>query len=88
MDKIWNPQGPFLKSPETFRTFFGCHNSPLYLRNAKVLSHQTSQYSLFFLFFIENMLKDQLFKSSGLQFDNWLYGPEKLSGLSINRPQI
>ena len=23
------------------------------------------------------MLKDQLFKTSGLQFDNWLSGPEK-----------
>ena len=22
------------------------------------------------------MLKDQLFKTSGLQFDNWLFGPE------------
>ena len=34
------------------------------------------------------MLKDQLFKISGLQFDNWLFGPEKLSGHSRNRPQI
>ena len=25
------------------------------------------------------MLKDQLFKTSGLQFDNWLLGPEKFS---------
>ena len=33
------------------------------------------------------MLKDQLFKKSGLKFDNLLFGPEKLSGLSRNRPQ-
>ena len=27
------------------------------------------------------MSKDQLFKESGLQFDNWLFRPEKFSGL-------
>ena len=39
------PWGPFLKSPETFQVpqFF------LYLRNAEVLSHQTSSSSWFFL---------------------------------------
>ena len=60
---------------------------PLYLRNAKVPSHQTSQssWSVFF-FYINNMFKDQLFKTSGLQFDNWLSRPEKFSGLSRNRP--
>ena len=30
------------------------------------------------------MLKDQLFKTSGLKFDNWLFGPEKFSELSKN----
>ena len=35
--------------------------------------------------YIKNMLKDQLFKISGLQFDDWLFGPEKFSGLSRNR---
>ena len=33
---------------------------------------------------IKNILKDQLFKTSQLQFDNWLLGPEKCSGLSRN----
>jgi len=32
------------------------------------------------------MLKDQLFKPSRFRFDNWLFGPEKFSGLSRNRP--
>ena len=32
------------------------------------------------------MLKDQLFKISRLQFDDWLLGPEKFSGLSRNGP--
>jgi len=27
------------------------------------------------------MLKDQLFKTSGLLFENWLFAPEKSSGL-------
>ena len=35
--------------------------------------------------YIKNMSKDQLFKTSGLQFDNWLFGPGKFSGLSRNR---
>ena len=30
------------------------------------------------------MFKDQLFKTSAFQFDNWLLGPEKFSGLSRN----
>ena len=31
------------------------------------------------------MLKDQLFKTRGLQFGNWLFEPERFSGLSRNR---
>ena len=31
------------------------------------------------------MLRDQLFKTSGLQFDNRLFGPEKHTGLQTNR---
>ena len=38
--------------------------------------------------YIQNTLKDQLFKKSGLQFCNWLLGPEKFSGHSRNRPLI
>ena len=33
------------------------------------------------------MLKDQLVKPSRFSFDNWLFGPEKFSGLSRNRLQ-
>ena len=29
---------------------------------------------------IENMLKDQLLKTTGWQFDNWLFGPAKVFG--------
>ena len=34
---------------------------------------------------LTNLLKDQLFKTGGLRFDNWLYGPEKFLELSRNR---
>jgi len=34
------------------------------------------------------MLKDQFFKTSGLHFDKWLFGSEKFSGVSRNRPQV
>ena len=33
------------------------------------------------------MLKDLLFKTSRWQFDDWLFGPKKFSGLSRNKPQ-
>ena len=52
-----------------------------------VLNHQRSQSSLCYTY-IKNMLKDQLFKTSGLLFENWLFGPEKFSGLSRNRPLV
>ena len=52
---------------------------PLYLRNADVLSHQTSQPYPFGFSFIKNMLKDQLLNTSGLQFDNWIFsGPKSV----------
>ena len=34
-----------------------------------------------------HMLKDKLFKTSGLQFYVWLLGSERFSGLSRDRPQ-
>ena len=37
--------------------------------------------------YIKNILKGQPFKTSRLQFDNWLFGPNKFSGLSRNRSQ-
>ena len=55
---------------------------PLQLRNAEVLSHQTSQSSWFS--YIKSMLNwGELLKRSG-----WLFGPEKFSGLSRNKPQF
>ena len=37
--------------------------------------------------YIKNMLRYHLSKTSALQFDNRIFGPEKFSGLSRNRPQ-
>ena len=87
--KQWlrSPRSLLLKSPENFRAYFECHDSPLYLRNAEVLSHQTSQ-SPVLVFYTLKLLKDQLFKKSGWQSNNWLLLLETLSGLSRNRPQL
>ena len=74
------PWGLFLKSPETFLV----PQLFLYLRIAKVLSFVI----LLVFLTLKSCLKGQLFKTSGLQIDNWLFGPEKFSGLSRNRPLL
>ena len=68
------------------RVYFGCNNSLYILRNAEVLSHQTLRNLLGFSY-IKNMSEDQLFKITRLQFDNWLFRPEKFPRLSRNRLQ-
>ena len=65
-------------NPEKSRHFSGpfrVRKLPLCLRNAEALSHQTLQSSWFFLH--KNTLKDELFKTKGLQFDNCLGTFEK-----------
>ena len=81
---------PLLESPDAcfqksrnFSGPFRLPQLPLYLRNAEVLSRQTSQSCN-----TKSMFKDQFFKTRRLQFDKWLLGPTKLSGLSRNRPQL
>ena len=37
---------------------------------------------------IENLLKDQLFETSGFQFDNWGLRPEKFSRLLRHSPKV
>ena len=81
-----NPGACFsIKSLEIFRAYFGCHNSlyifatprfqAIKLRNPLGFSN------------IKILLKGQLFETSGLLFDKWLFGPEKFSELSRNRPR-
>ena len=57
----------------------------IYLRNDEVLSHQSNPLGFPYN---KSMLKDQLFKTSRLKFDNWLFWPEKFSGLYRNRPLV
>ena len=38
--------------------------------------------------YIRNMFKDQLFKTSRMQFDRWLFGTKKFMGFSRKRPHV
>ena len=80
-------QWPVSQKSRNFSGLFRVPQFPLYLRNAEVLSHQTSQSSLFFLH--QKHVKGldcRLQSAIRFQFDDWLFGPEKLSGHSRNRP--
>ena len=74
--------GLFLKSPETLRAIFGCHNSLCISRTERI--SVIKLHSHFSFCHLENMLKDRLSKTSGWHFYKWLFGPEKFSGLSRN----
>ena len=76
--------GPFLKSPETLRAIFGCHNSLCNSRTESIWFIKLQSYFSFCC--LENMLKDRLSKTSGWQFYIWLFGSETFSGLSRNGP--
>ena len=79
------PWGPFLKSPETFRAQFGWYNS-LYIFKTKT-SRGTKLCSYFDFYSLYNIWTDQLYRLSRSEFHEWLFGPEKFSGLSRNGPQ-
>ena len=74
----------FLESPETFRVHLGWHNS-LCIFKTKA-SRGTTLYPYIHFYSLYNMWKDQLHRISRLEFYEWLFGPEKLSGLSRNGP--
>ena len=76
----------FSNVTKLFGPISGATEFSLYLRNAEVLSHQTSQSSWFS--YIKSTLKEQLFKISGLQFVNWLFGFVWFFGLLRNAPQV
>ena len=80
---IW---GPFLESPETFRAHFGWHNSLCIFKT--MASRGTKLCSYFNFYSLYNIWKDQLCRISGSEFNEWLFGPEKFSGLSRNGPLI
>ena len=74
--------GLFRESPETFRAYFGRHNS-LCIFKTKA-SRGTKPCSYFYFYSLYNIWKDQLYTISRSQFYKWLFGPEKSSGLSRN----
>ena len=79
-------RGLFLKSPETSRRHYGCHNFHFIFATSRFLAIKLP--SPLGFSYIKNILKEQLFKTSGLQFDDWLFAPEKNSELSTKRPQV
>ena len=73
------PGARFSKVPKLYGAFSGV-TIPF------VSQERRGLHSYFSFCCLENMLKDWLSKTSGWQFHKWLFGPEKFSGLSRNRP--
>ena len=68
------------KSPETFDPISSAKISFIRFKAIKLRN-------LLGFFDIENVLKDQLFETSGLQFDNWRLRPENFSRVLRNSPK-
>ena len=79
--------GPFLESPETLRAHFGLHISICIFKAKGVSRHETLQF-FYTSYSLYNLWKGQLYRISGSQFYQWLFGPEKFSGLSRNGPLV
>ena len=79
-------RGPFLESLETFRAHFGWHNFLCIFKAKASWGTQLCSYLNFDS--LHNIWKDQLYRISGSQFYEWLFGPEKFSELSRNWPQF
>ena len=75
---------PFLESPETFRVHFGCHNSPCIFKTKASGGPNLGSYFNFYS--LNKIGKEQLYRISEFEFYEWLFGPEKFSGLSRNGP--
>ena len=75
-----NPGARFSKVP----TLFGWHSSLCIFKAKASRSTKLCTYPNFYSLY--NIRKDQLHRISGSQFYEWLFGPEKSSGLSRNRP--
>ena len=78
---VW---GPFLESPETFRAHFGWHNALCIFKMKGSQGTKLCSYLNFYSLY--NIRKDQLYRISESEFYEWLFGPEKLSGLSRSGP--
>ena len=82
--KILGTRRPFPESPETFRAHFGSHNSLCIFKAKESRGRKLCSY--FNLYSFYNLWKEQFNRVSVSQFCEWLFGPQKFSGLSRNRP--
>ena len=80
------PGAYFSKVPKLFRPISGA-TIPFISSQRRGFKPLNPHGNLLGFSYIKSMLKDQLFRTSGLQFDNWLFEPEKFSGLSRNRTE-
>ena len=70
----------------TFRAHFGLHNSLCIL---KAKASRGTKLCIYFNFYsLYNKWKDRLSRTSGSQFYEWLFGPEKFSGRSRHGPLV
>ena len=67
-------RGLFLESPETLQEHFGWHDSLCVFKTKA--SRGTKLRSYFNFYSLYNIWKDQLYRISGLEFDEWVFGPE------------
>ena len=65
-------RGPFLESPESFRVHFGLHNSLCIFKTKATRGSKLCSY--FGCYSLYNILKDQLYRISGSEFYEWLFG--------------
>ena len=81
----WVSGGPLSKSAETFRAHFGWLDSLCIFKTKASRGMKLRSYFDFYSLY--NIWKDQLYWILGLEFYEWLFGPQTFSRLSRNVPQ-
>ena len=75
---MWRSGACFSKEPILFGPILAATISFISLQ---CRGSEPSNFEILLVFVtLKNMLKDQLFKTSGLQFDNWLFEPKRFYG--------
>ena len=83
---LFRIRGPFLERPDTFRAHFGWHN-PLCIFKTKA-SRSRKLCSYFNFYSLYNVWKDQLYRVSGSEVYELLFGPKKLAEISKRAPGL
>ena len=78
LDKVSRPGACFSKVPKLFGPISGVTIAFISSQRRGSKPSGKLRNPLGFLD-MKSMLKDQLFKTSGLRYDNWHFGPEKFS---------